>query len=171
MWLPCLHVRAKGKTQGGLAEGKVILQFAFKAVVRIMCVYTCKCAYMCVHRIHVCTHVYVWGCVTACVCVCVHVCACVLHIHVYMCIHEYLCACVYAWVCMCVHVYLCEHVYVCVCTCVSVCLRKSHRLYSGHQESLDRMMRTIKPGVGLFPAPECSLPKRRLIAREPQVLT
>ena len=37
MWPPRLHVRAKGKTQGGLAEGKVILQFAFKAVVRIVC--------------------------------------------------------------------------------------------------------------------------------------
>lgn len=30
---PRLHTTAEGKTQGALAEGKVILQFAFKAVV------------------------------------------------------------------------------------------------------------------------------------------
>ena len=107
MWLPCLHVRAKGKTQGGLAEGKVILQFAFKAVVRIMCVYTCKCAYMCVHRIHVCTHVYVWGCVTACVYMCV--CTCV---HVY-CI--YVCTCVYMSICVRVFTPGCACVYMCTC--------------------------------------------------------
>lgn len=53
----------------------------------------------------------------------------------------------------------------CVCTCVSVYLRQNHRLSSEHQESMDRMLRMISPCVGLFPAPECSFPKRCLISQ------
>lgn len=183
VWPPRLHVRAKGKTQGGLAEGKVILQFAFKAVVRIVCVYnvsvcTCvyvralpTCVYTCVHVsvcMGVCTRVGMCPCMHVYVC---HVCTCVRVYCIYVCTSVYMSICVRvctpgcACVPVCTCISMCEHVCMCVCTCVSVCLRKNHRLYSGHQESMDRMLRMINPCVGLFPAPECSFPKRCLISQ------
>ena len=116
-----------------------------RACVYVPHVHVCACMYLC--ALHICV----------CLCVCIHECLCVR-----VCMPRCLCTCVPVCISTCEHV---TCLYVCVCTCASVCLRKHYRLYSGHQETLDRMRRMTKPGVGLFPAPEWSLPKRCLISQ------
>lgn len=122
-----------------------------------MRVRVCVCMCICVPHVHMCVLVCIaYMCVPVCVCIheCLCVCVCLgVCVHVYLCVHVYPC------------VSVCMSVYVCVCTCASVCLRKHYRLHSGHQETLDGMMRMIKPGVGILPAPEWSLPKRCLISQ------
>jgi len=108
------------------------------------------------HYACVCTHLYIYGCITyvytnvhVCTCVvcceqtkhaciyiwlniiCIHQCessnTCITQIH--ECVHVYTCTYVY----MCTHVHMCTHntcihQYTCVCTCV-VCCRDTERRY------------------------------------------
>ena len=185
MWAPTPPHESKGENTGcaGWRKGDSTVCLQSGGLNRV-CVYVS--VQTSVHHVHACAcvgvcHVHTRVRVCACMCICatcarvcmyVLVCTAYMCVPVCVCIHECLCVrvCMPRCLCTCVPVCIsmCEHVtclYVCVCTCASMCLRKHYRLYSGHQETLDRMRRMIKPGVGLFPAPEWSLPKRCLISQ------
>ena len=91
------------------------------------------CLSLCVSRIKVGEHFWVWCCVPFTVCarvyvcmfvfafVCVCICLCVyLRVCLCVCVCACVCVCVYMCVCMCV--YMCVHVYMCVCICVYMCV-------------------------------------------------